>query len=80
MFYAFFWVIPRRLIFTRRGITQKKAYKKNSLYFSKMIDKCTSCGRSCYAVRYAKNNVVLAAENNEELVQMKCYVKIQMKY
>jgi len=29
--YAFFWVIPRRLIFICRGITQQKAYNTKHL-------------------------------------------------
>ena len=27
LLYAFYWVIPQRLNFRRRGITKKKAYK-----------------------------------------------------
>ena len=34
MLYAFFWVIPRRIKFRRRGITQKKAHNNRWMLFS----------------------------------------------
>jgi hypothetical protein len=40
MLYAFFWVIPRRLKFRRRGITQKKAYN-SVIMFRQVFYECT---------------------------------------
>jgi hypothetical protein len=47
MFYAFFWVIPRRLKFNfkSRGITQKKAYNIVQLVVSKYSDIPTMHGQ-----------------------------------